>query len=119
MPNTAAPSTRASTISCRPSAVDTAMYSAAQTTPEIVPTIDFCSPIMPPPAPTKQPRPTITVHSWRLILRRCEIAAHTAATIARLRALVVDALIGWASSFERGLRRQHNEPVLRGATLHA
>src|SRR5712691_5225770 len=116
MPNTAAPSTRAATTPCLPSAPETATYSAAQMTPEIVPRIDFCSPMTPPPAPTKQPRPTITGHNCRFTLRRCEMAAHAAATIAKLKAFVVEALIGRASSIEGGLRRQHNEQALRCAT---
>src|SRR2546430_10876735 len=44
------------------------------------------------------------------------MAAHTAATIAKLKALVVEALICWASSSEGGLRRQHNGLAGRGAT---
>src|SRR5947208_3244292 len=116
IPNTAAPSTSASRISCLPSAAAMAIYSAAQMTPEIVPRIDLCSPMTPPPAPTKQPRPTITGHNCRFTLSRCEMAAHTAATIAKLKALVVEALICWASSSEGGLRRQHNGLAGRGAT---
>src|SRR5216117_352090 len=116
MPNTAAPSTRAATTPCLPIAPETAMYSAAQMTPEIVPRIDLCSPMTPPPAPTKQPRPTITGHNCRFTLSRCEMAAHTAATISKLKALVVEALICWASSSEGGLRRQHNGLAGRGAT---
>src|SRR6266567_264642 len=86
IPNTAAPSTSASRISCLPSAA------------------------------AKQPRPTITGHNCRFTLSRCEMAAHTAATIAKLKALVVEALICWASSSEGGLRRQHNGLAGRGAT---
>src|SRR3981081_1096107 len=93
MPNTATPSTSASTISCRPSAPETARYTAAQAIPETVPRTDFCSPITPPPVPTKQPRPTITGHNCRLIFSTCETPAHRAATIARLNALVVEALM--------------------------
>src|SRR5947209_12135019 len=84
--------------------------------PESAPRIDFCSPMTPPPARTKQPRPTITGHNCRFTLSRCEMAAHAAATIAKLKAFVVEALIGRASSIEGGLRRQHNERALRCAT---
>src|SRR2546430_7223119 len=98
MPKTAAPRSRASRRSFRPSAVDTAAYSRAHTTPDAEPSTDFCSPITPPPAPTKHARPTMTGQSCNGSLPKCEMTAHRAATIARLNALVVEALIGWASS---------------------
>src|SRR6185503_1915074 len=89
-----APRTNASTTGWRPSAVATATYTAPHTTPEIEPARDFCNPVTPPPAPTKQARPTKTGQSCRLILPRWDMIAQTAATIPRLSALVVDALIG-------------------------
>src|SRR5881409_3082434 len=116
MPKIATPRTSASTNACLPSAAEMETYSAAQTMPESVPSTDFCSPITPPPAPTKQPRPTSTGHNCRFTFRRCEMAAHTAATIARLKALVVEALM-LGLLLEGGMRRQHNERALRRATL--
>src|SRR5882672_8054777 len=93
IPKTAAPSSRASRRSFRPSAVDTAAYSSAQTTPDAEPSTDFCSPMTPPPAPTKQARPTRTGQSCSGTLPKWEMTAHRAATIARLKALVVEALM--------------------------
>src|SRR3989442_13503631 len=116
IPKTAAPSSKASRRSFRPSALDTAAYSSAQTTPDAEPSTDFCSPITPPPAPTKQARPTRTGQSCSGTLPKWEMTAYRAATIARLNALVVEALM-LGLLHRGGMRRQHNGRTLQGATL--
>src|SRR5687768_17238681 len=75
---------------------------SAHATPDAVLSADFCSPDIPPPAPTKQPRPTSTGQSCNGSFPKWEITAHRATTSAMLSALVVNAFIGRPP--ERGRR---------------
>src|SRR5881398_3045982 len=76
---------------------------SAHTTPDKLPRTDFWSPIIPPPAPTKQARPTITGHSCSGSFPRCETIVQTATTRAKLSAFVVVAFIAMNATTTKAL----------------